>query len=39
MPGRAQSPDTDSSLVPEDRSVPRLRNQSAPCRTISAAVQ
>jgi hypothetical protein len=36
MPGRATSPETDSTFVPAERGVPTERNQSAPCSAICA---
>ncbi len=39
MPGRAQSPDTDSTLVPAERVVPISRYQAPPWMAISAAAQ
>ena len=37
MPGRATSPDTDSSLVPVEAGVPMARNHSPPRTAINAA--
>src|SRR5512143_2048834 len=36
-PGRAQSPDTDRILVPDERGVPTARYHSPPCTATSAA--
>ncbi len=37
MPGRSQSPETLSSLTPDEAGVPSMRNHSQPCSTIRAA--
>jgi hypothetical protein len=38
LAGRRTWPDTDSTFVPGDFSVPHCRNQSAPLATIAGSV-